>query len=105
MVELVKSRWNQETSKLVHHLYLCSPLASPAKGKTKMNSCMFIFRFFQEGLKTINHFQSFIDKLVNQLEEIKRNQHAERQELVKLRDALKNSMSSYKEVSIVSVPT
>jgi hypothetical protein len=52
-----------------------------------------------EGLKTINHFQSFIDNLVHQLEAMKRTQNAERQELVLLRDALKSSMTSYKEVS------
>ena len=41
-----------------------------------VHSC--IYRFFQEGLKTINHFQSFIDKLVTQLETIKRTQNQER---------------------------
>ncbi|XP_029635615.1 arf-GAP with SH3 domain, ANK repeat and PH domain-containing protein 2 isoform X4 [Octopus sinensis] len=52
---------------------------------------------FQDGIKTINHFSSFIDGLVGQLRKIKQRQDEERKQLIELRDVLKNSMSSFKE--------
>lgn len=52
---------------------------------------------FQDGIKTITHFSSFIDGLVGQLRKIKQRQDEERRQLIELRDVLKNSMSSFKE--------
>ncbi|VDI23217.1 Arf-GAP with SH3 domain, ANK repeat and PH domain-containing protein [Mytilus galloprovincialis] len=97
-----------EKERKVFQLQLCEYLIRVNEIKTKKGVDLLLHlvdyyraltMFFQEGLKTINHFQSFIDKLVTQLETIKRTQNQERNELVKLRDALKGSMASYKEES------
>ncbi|XP_061181257.1 arf-GAP with SH3 domain, ANK repeat and PH domain-containing protein 2-like isoform X2 [Saccostrea echinata] len=55
--------------------------------------------FHQESLETIGKFESYIEKLIAQLHSIKQKQYTDRQQLVELRNALKNSMSSYKEGS------
>lgn len=55
--------------------------------------------FHQESLESIGKFESYIETLISQLQGIKQKQYSDRQQLVELRDALKNSMSSYKEVS------
>ena len=95
-----------EKERKVFQLQLCEYLIRVNEIKTKKGVDLLLHlvdyyraltMFFQEGLKTINHFQSFIDNLVHQLEAMKRTQNAERQELVLLRDALKSSMTSYKE--------
>ena len=57
--------------------------------------------FFQDGLKTIEHFRCYIEELVVQLGQLKQKQDAERRQLVELRDVLKNFMSSYKEVCLL----
>ncbi|KAK6167781.1 hypothetical protein SNE40_021731 [Patella caerulea] len=49
--------------------------------------------FFQDGLKTITHFHSFIDGLVHQLHAIKNRQDKERKQLMELRDSLKSNMT------------
>ncbi|XP_071142681.1 arf-GAP with SH3 domain, ANK repeat and PH domain-containing protein 2-like isoform X3 [Mytilus edulis] len=100
-----------EKERKVFQLQLCEYLIRVNEIKTKKGVDLLLHlvdyyraltMFFQEGLKTINHFQSFIDKLVTQLETIKRTQNQERNELVKLRDALKGSMASYKEMSMMA---
>ncbi|XP_070209442.1 arf-GAP with SH3 domain, ANK repeat and PH domain-containing protein 1-like isoform X3 [Littorina saxatilis] len=53
--------------------------------------------FFQDGLKTLNHFQGFVEGLLSQLVKSKQRQEHERKQLLELRDALKGSMTSYKE--------
>ncbi|XP_062587717.1 arf-GAP with SH3 domain, ANK repeat and PH domain-containing protein 2-like isoform X3 [Saccostrea cucullata] len=53
--------------------------------------------FHQESLETIGKFETYIEKLIAQLQGIKQKQYTDRQQLVELRNALKNSMSSYKE--------
>nr|XP_034329447.1 arf-GAP with SH3 domain, ANK repeat and PH domain-containing protein 2 isoform X5 [Crassostrea gigas] len=53
--------------------------------------------FHQESLESIGKFESYIETLISQLQGIKQKQYSDRQQLVELRDALKNSMSSYKE--------
>ncbi|XP_055997610.1 arf-GAP with SH3 domain, ANK repeat and PH domain-containing protein 2-like isoform X10 [Ostrea edulis] len=53
--------------------------------------------FHQESLESIGKFEIYIEKLISQLQGIKQKQYTDRQQLVELRDALKNSMSSYKE--------
>ncbi|XP_055997602.1 arf-GAP with SH3 domain, ANK repeat and PH domain-containing protein 2-like isoform X3 [Ostrea edulis] len=55
--------------------------------------------FHQESLESIGKFEIYIEKLISQLQGIKQKQYTDRQQLVELRDALKNSMSSYKEGS------
>ena len=56
--------------------------------------------YFQDGLKTIEHFHCYIEELVVQLARLKQNQDAERRKLVELRDVLRSFMSSYKEVNV-----
>lgn len=60
---------------------------------------LFFNSFHQESLESIGKFESYIETLISQLQGIKQKQYSDRQQLVELRDALKNSMSSYKEVS------
>lgn len=54
--------------------------------------------FFQDGLKTIEHFHAYIEELVVQLGRLKQKQDAERRNLIELRDVLRTFMSSYREV-------
>ena len=63
-----------------------------------MNVCA--CSYFQDGLKTIEHFQAYIEELVVQLGQLKQKQDAERRKLVELRDVLRTFMSSYKEVDV-----
>jgi len=58
-----------------------------------------IFSYFQDGLKTIEHFRCYIEELVSVLTQIRQQQDQEKWQLLELRDALKNSMSSYTPVS------
>jgi len=60
---------------------------------------MYVLSYFQDGLKTIEHFHCYIEELVVQLGRLKQNQDAERRKLVELRDVLRTFMSSYKDVS------
>jgi len=60
---------------------------------------MCVSSYFQDGLKTIEHFQCYIEELVVQLGRLKQKQDVERRNLVELRDVLRNFMSSYREVS------
>ena len=66
--------------------------------------CVCVCSFFQEGLKTLTHFQDFVAGLVSQVDKIKQRQEHERKQLIELRDALKGSMTSYKEVSAKACP-
>ena len=58
----------------------------------------YVNSYFVDGMKTIEHFRSYIEDLVSQLGSIKQRQDAERRKLVELRDAIRSSMSTYKEV-------
>ena len=49
-------------------------------------------------MKTLNHFQLFVQNLQTQLTEVCQRQELEHKQLVELRDTLKGSMMSYKEV-------
>ncbi|CAG5126768.1 unnamed protein product, partial [Candidula unifasciata] len=60
--------------------------------------------FFRDGLRTIQHFHDFVEELLKQIQKIKSRQDAEKRQLVELRDALKNSMTSYKETPVSSNP-
>ncbi|XP_005113389.2 arf-GAP with SH3 domain, ANK repeat and PH domain-containing protein 1, partial [Aplysia californica] len=55
--------------------------------------------FFRDGLRTIQHFHDFVEELLKQLQKIRQRQDAEKRQLVELREALKNSMTSYKETN------
>ena len=59
----------------------------------------YIFSYFQDGLKTIEHFRCYIEELVTELTRIRQQQDQEKWQLIELRDALKNSMSLYTQVS------
>ncbi|XP_041360699.1 arf-GAP with SH3 domain, ANK repeat and PH domain-containing protein 2-like [Gigantopelta aegis] len=53
--------------------------------------------FFQEGMKTINHFHGFIEQLVKQLHQIKQRQENDKKQLLELRETLKGCVTQYKE--------
>ncbi|CAL1536476.1 unnamed protein product [Lymnaea stagnalis] len=55
--------------------------------------------FFRDGLRTIQHFHDFVEELLKQLQKIRQRHDVEKRQLVDLRDALKNSMTSYKETN------
>ncbi|XP_060068133.1 arfGAP with SH3 domain, ANK repeat and PH domain-containing protein-like [Ylistrum balloti] len=95
-----------EKERKVFQLQLCEYFLKVNEIKTKKGVDLLLHlvdyyraltTFYQEGLKTINHFQSFIENLVIQLNQIKQQQNKERQQLIDLRDSLKETMTSYKE--------
>lgn len=98
--------WPQEFSAHIHHLNyfialsfkFCFFLSSYLETPCCAIHVYFIFSFFKDGLKTLDHFRGFVEGLFGQLIKIKQKQESERKQLIELRDALKGSMSSYKEV-------
>ena len=54
--------------------------------------------FYRDGLKTIEHFQSYIDELAENVHKIKLRHDEEKKKLVDLRNLLKTSLSLDKEV-------
>lgn len=102
-----------EKERKVFQLQLCEYFLKVNEIKTKKGVDLLLHlvdyyraltTFYQEGLKTINHFQSFIENLVIQLNQIKQQQNKERQQLIDLRDSLKETMTTYKEPSSTSKP-
>jgi Arf-GAP/SH3 domain/ANK repeat/PH domain-containing protein len=59
----------------------------------------FFFSYFQDGLKTIEHFGSYIQDLSQGLQRIRQKQDEERKQLADLRQLLKSSPVFDKEVS------
>ena len=55
--------------------------------------------YFQDGLKTIEHFGSYIQDLAQGLQKIRQKQDEERKQLADLRNLLKSSPIFEKEVS------
>lgn len=53
----------------------------------------YIFSYFQDGLKTIEHFSGYIKELATKLQKIRQKQDEERKKLVDLRNTLRNSPS------------
>lgn len=51
------------------------------------------FSYFQDGLKTIEHFSGYIKELATKLQKIRQKQDEERKKLVDLRNTLRNSPS------------
>ena len=49
------------------------------------------FRYFHDGLKTIEHFGTYIEDLVNKLTIIRQNQFEEKRDLEDVRNMLKTS--------------
>lgn len=49
--------------------------------------------YFQDGLKTIEHFSNYIKELATKLQKIRQKQDEERKKLVDLRNTLRNSPS------------
>jgi hypothetical protein len=64
--------------------------------------CLFCFAcsYFQDGLKTIEHFGSYITDLSQGLQRIRQKQDEERKQLADLRQLLKSSHVFDKEVSL-----
>ena len=76
-------------------------IGSPIWGSsmTRVKLQILDFSYFQDGMKTIEHFNSYIEELVGQLSSIKQRQDLERRKLIELRDQIKTSITAYKEVS------
>ena len=60
--------------------------------------------FFQDGLKTVEHYRCYIGELVTELNRLRQKQDAERRNLIELREALRQFMSTYKEASTTPQP-
>ena len=77
------------------------PMITPTRciGNMIFSVCV---RFYQEGLKTLNHFQPFIENVNGELMKIKQIQNKERAELIELRDSLKGTLATYKDVRFLS---
>lgn len=95
-----------EKERKIFQLQMCEYLIKVNEIRTKKGSDMLQYlaeyyqaqaHFFQDGLKTLKHFQDFVEDLLKQLVKIKQRQESERKQLIELRDALKGSMTSYKE--------
>ncbi|XP_064596881.1 arf-GAP with SH3 domain, ANK repeat and PH domain-containing protein 2-like isoform X3 [Liolophura sinensis] len=61
--------------------------------------------FFQDGIKTIDHYNSYVEDLVSKLQVIKQRQDQERRKLIELREALKSTLTTYKEILDHGRPT
>lgn len=57
-----------------------------------------IFSYFQDGLKTIEHFGSYISDLSGNLQRIRQKQDEERRRLLELRALLKSAPGLDREV-------
>ncbi|XP_019641582.1 PREDICTED: arf-GAP with SH3 domain, ANK repeat and PH domain-containing protein 1-like isoform X3 [Branchiostoma belcheri] len=53
--------------------------------------------YFADGMKTVEQFKSYVDKLSTELQRIKRSQDEEKKQLVELRNQLRSSMQIDKE--------
>lgn len=69
------------------------------------HSSVFICSYFQDGLKTIEHFGSYITDLSQGLQRIRQKQDEERKQLADLRQLLKSSHVFDKEVSLCVLTT
>ena len=58
------------------------------------------FSYFQDGLKTIEHFGSYVADLSVKLQKVRQKQDEERRKLNELRTLLRNAPGLDKEVSI-----
>ena len=65
-----------------------------------LSACV-CFSYFSDGMKTIEHFGCYIEDLMQELGRTKHRQDQEKRKLLELRDALKNSMSVYREVCVI----
>lgn len=62
------------------------------KKKTRKDNNFFVFSsYFQDGLKTIEHFGSYVADLSVKLQKIRQNQDEERRRLTELRSLLRSS--------------
>ncbi|KAK3708075.1 hypothetical protein RRG08_055788 [Elysia crispata] len=98
-----------EKERKIFQLQMCEYLIKVNEIKTKKGSVLLQSlseyyqvqtNFFRDGLRIIEHYQNFVEELLQQLHQIKQKQDEEKRELVDLRDALKNSMTSYKEAPV-----
>ncbi len=62
------------------------------------------YRYFSEGLKTVEHFGSYVEDLSSRLTHIASEHEEERRALVDIRNTLKNSPGFSKVVSIAVTP-
>ncbi|GFN83111.1 ARF-GAP with sh3 domain, ank repeat and ph domain-containing protein 1 [Plakobranchus ocellatus] len=98
-----------EKERKIFQLHMCEYLIKVNEIKTKKGSVLLQSlseyyqvqtNFFRDGLRIIEHYQNFVEELLQQLHQIKQRQDEEKRELLDLRDTLKNSMTSYKEAPV-----
>lgn len=65
----------------------------------------FFYSYFQDGLKTIEHFGSYVSDLSMKLQKIRQKQDEERKQLSELRNVLRSAPGFEKEISTPGVGT
>lgn len=68
---------------------------------TRLITLLF-FSYFKDGLKTIEHFGTYIDDLSAKLNSIKQKQDEERKKLLELRNLLR-STPDFDRVEVISI--
>ena len=72
---------------MFHSILICIPISFVKIS----NFFLFFFRYFREGLQTIEHFGSYIEDLLNKMSIIRQNQFEEKRDLEEVRNVLKTS--------------
>ena len=104
MLNLNKSSWNRQLNDFFQYFsnwFLPSNASVTNNLITKQTQ--FRYSYFQDGLKTIEHFGSYIQDLAQGLQKIRQKQDEERKQLADLRSLLKSSPVFDKEVSFTSI--
>lgn len=60
------------------------------------------FRYFQDGLETLQHFGGYIQVLSVELQKIRQKQDEERRRLIELRNLLRSAPGIDKDVNILT---
>jgi hypothetical protein len=102
---LVKINWieqlflHEEDDFSIKVLIANFPDTKPHKSIFSKLLCFVFFRYFTEGLQTIEHFGTYVDDLTNKLADIRRDQTEEKRDLEEVKTLLKNSTGFNKAVS------
>ncbi|KAL3887945.1 hypothetical protein ACJMK2_000330 [Sinanodonta woodiana] len=113
--ELTGSEVAEELDKerKIFQLQMCSYLVKVNEIKTKKGADLLhnlleyykaLKLYFEEGKKTVEYHHTFVEKLGDELKQIKQKHNEERQKLNDLKKNLTSSMTSYKEPSTISTP-
>lgn len=66
---------------------------------------IFFYSYFQDGLKTIDHFGNYVADLSVRLQKIRQAQDEEKRKLCDLKNLIKSTPSLEKEVSVTAIYT